>query len=251
MNTPGRLAGRVALITGAASGIGAASARRFAAEGARVVVADRDPAGERVAAEVGGRFALTDVTRAADVQTAVDLAETAFGRLDVVYSNAGLSLPGGIMATDEAAFDALIAVNLKGAYNCARAALPAFQRAGGGVFLTTSSGAGVLPRAGLAVYGAAKAGVVMLTKSIALEHARDGVRAVAICPGIIDTPMAEAMLQLYPDPATARREIEAIYPLGRYGTADEIANLALFLASDEAAYITGAAIAVDGGRSLH
>ncbi len=262
-NPPGRLAGKVAVITGAASGIGAASARRFVAEGARVVAVDIDPAGKRVAeeasrlapAETGGqpacRFLRGDVTRATDVQAAVELAEREFGRLDVMFSNAGATFAGGILETDEATFDHLVAVNLKAAYHCARAALPALRRAGGGVLLTTASGAGLVPRAGLSVYAATKAGVILLTKSIALEHARDRVRAIAICPGIIDTPMPRAMERLYPDPETTRRETEKLYPLGRYGTADEVANLALFLASDEASYITGIAAPVDGGRTLH
>lgn len=266
-NPAGRLAGKVAVITGAASGIGAASARRFVAEGARVVAVDIDPAGEQVAADACGLattagsaegrdqapclFLQGDVTRAADVQASVDLAERAFGRLDVMFSNAGAAFAGTILETDEATFDRLVAVNLKAAYHCARAAIPAFRRAGGGVLLTTASGAGLVPRSGLSVYAATKAGVVMLTKSLALEYARDGIRAVAICPGIIDTPMPRAMERLYPDPATARRETEQLYPLGRYGTADEVANLALFLASDEASYITGIAAPVDGGRTLH
>lgn len=246
-----RLAGKVTIITGAASGIGLASARLFAAEGAKVVVADRDERGRDVAEEIGAAFYRVDVARAADVQAMVAFTEELYGQVNVLFSNAGVTFAGSLEETSEEEFDELIAVNLKGALLCIQAAIPAMRRAKGGVILTTASAAGLAPRSGLAAYAATKAGVVMLTKSVALEYAKDGIRAVAICPGIIETPMSQKMESLYEDQATARRQVQQLYPIGRYGKPEEVAQAALFLASSDASYVTGIAFAVDGGRSLH
>ncbi len=246
-----RLAGKVCIITGAASGIGLASARLFTAEGARVVMADRDERGEQRADEMGATFRRVDVSRQTEVEALVAFAEHQYGQLNVLFSNAGITVAGSLEQTSEQDFDRLVAVNLKGAFLCVQAAIPALKRAGGGVILTTASGAGLVPRPGLAAYAATKAGVVMLTKSVALEYASDGIRSVSICPGIIETPMSQTMDGLYADPAAARAQIEALYPLGRYGKPEEVAQAALFLASDEASYVTGVAFAVDGGRTLH
>lgn len=242
-----RLEGKVALITGGASGIGAASARRFAAAGARVVVADLDTNGADVAAETGGVYCRVDVTVPDDCRNMVKVAEAEFGRLDILFANAGVTANGPLGDTSDEDFDRVVAVNFRGVFLAVRSALPALIRAGGGVVLTTASGVALRARAGLGVYGASKAAVIALTKNVALEYAKDGIRAIAICPGAIDTPMHRALLP--PDEA-GKKAIEALYPLNRFGTPEEVANAALFLASDEAAYVTGITFPIDGGRTL-
>ena len=248
----GRLAGRSALITGAGSGMGRSAAELFAAEGAHVVAGDRDAAAvdatvSAIRAAGGSAIgAVVDVTRAAEVDAAVQAALRAFGALHVLYNSAGVWLPddGPAPDLDEEVWDRIIAVNLKGAFLGCKFAIPHLVEAGGGSIINVSSVSAL--RAGKDIYdayAASKGGVIALTRSVASTWGPKRVRANAICPGSIDTPMTRGS---YEDPAVARfwRERTA---LGRVGTADEVAQTALWLASDESSYVTGAVIVADGG----
>jgi len=250
----GRLQGRSALITGAGSGIGREAAQLFAAEGARVVVADRDAAaGRKVAAAVeaaGGtaRFVQVDVAVAAEVEAAVAEAEAAFGALHVLFNNAGIFPDGDAspVDTDEDVWDHVMAVNLKGVFLGCKYGLPALLRAGGGSIVNTASFVAVLGAATSQIaYTASKGGVLAMTREIAVEYARQGVRANALCPGPVDTPLLQ---QLLADPeARARRMVHV--PMGRLAQASEVARAALFLASDESSYVNGTTFLVDGAIS--
>ena len=248
----GRLAGRTALITGAGSGMGRSAALLFAAEGAGVVVADRDKAAVDTAVAAiraaGGSAigAVVDVTRAAEVEAAVQAAVRELGALHVLYNNAGVWLPedGPAPELDEEVWDRIIAVNLKGAFLGCKYAIPHLVEAGGGSIINVSSVSAL--RAGKDIYdayAASKGGVIALTRSVASTWGPKRVRANAICPGSIDTPMTRGS---YQDPAVERfwRERTA---LGRVGATDEVAQTALWLASEESSYVTGAVIVVDGG----
>jgi NAD(P)-dependent dehydrogenase (short-subunit alcohol dehydrogenase family) len=241
----GRLEGKVAIVTGAGSGIGWAAARRFAAEGARVVCADVSGREVEAASTIGdAAIALhVDVANAADVARMVDAAEQEFGALDVLFNNAGFGGPHRpIVEVDEADFDALIGVNLKGVFLGMKHAIPVMLRTGGGSIVNTASAAGLVGWKGLAVYAAAKGGVVQMTKSAALDYADTGVRINAICPGMTYTGLAGAS----PDAEPPSGE-HLPTPMKRWGSPHELAAAALFLASDESSFITGVAIPVDGG----
>lgn len=250
----GRLAGRTALITGGASGIGREAVKLFAAEGAAVVVADRDPeSGAAVIAEVvaaGGRahFAETDVSRAADVEAAVATAERAFGGLHVLFNNAGIfpAADGSPVDTPEDVWDQVMNVNLKGVFLGCKYGIPALERAGGGSIVNTASFVAVMGAATSQIaYTASKGGVLALTREIAVEYAKRGIRANALCPGPVNTPLLEALLA---DPAARARRMVHI-PMGRLAEAIEVARAALFLASDDSAYVNGTTFLVDGGIS--
>jgi meso-butanediol dehydrogenase/(S,S)-butanediol dehydrogenase/diacetyl reductase len=247
---PSRLEGKVALITGAGSGIGAATARRFAAEGAAVVVVDVDRgAAEGVVREIaaaGGRgdAVRADVGEPADVAAMVDRALERFGRLDVLHNNAAFGDFAPAAEISLESWQRTLAVNLTGPFLAARRALPAMVAQGGGVILSTASVAAVVAEDRLAAYCATKAGLVALTRSIAVEYASHGVRANSICPGTIATRRFNARLEKAPE---LRRRMERAHPVGRLGTAEEVAGLAAYLASDEAAFITGATYVIDGG----
>jgi NAD(P)-dependent dehydrogenase (short-subunit alcohol dehydrogenase family) len=247
----GRLEGRTALITGAASGIGREAARLFAAEGARVVVADLDTeAGARSVAEIeaaGGaaRFVATDVSRSADVEAAVAEAERAYGALHVLFNNAGIfpADDGSPVDTDEAVWDLVMAVNLKGVFLGCKHGIPALLRAGGGCIVNTASFVAVMGAATSQIaYTASKGGVLAMTREIAVEYARRGIRANALCPGPVDTPLLRELLA---DPAARARRLVHV-PMGRLAQAGEVARAALFLASDESSYVNGATFLVDG-----
>jgi len=244
-----RLRDKIALVTGAASGIGAATARRFAREGAAVAINDARPEGlEAVAGEIraAGAKALVlpgDVTKKADCERLVQEVTRTFGRLDILINNAGINRDAMAAKMTEEQWDAVLAVNLKGTFLCAQAALPGMRERAWGRVVNTSS-IGSLGNIGQANYAASKAGVIGLTKTLALEYAKYGVTVNAIAPG----PVMTAMLAGVPD--AIRERIIAQVPVGRIASPDEIAGVHVFLASEEAAFITGQVIFADGGMSV-
>ncbi len=256
MTLANRLAKKVILITGAGAGIGRASALRFAAEGGVVIAVDREAAAaEETAQQVraaGGR-AVAEVADVAE-PTAVRLLFGTIGarhpRLDVLFNNAGIVLGGTVEETSLEDWERTLRVNLTSIYLCCREAVPIMKRQGGGVILNTASVAGLLGVKNRFAYSASKAGVVGLTKSIAMDYIADGIRCNCLCPGTVDTPSWRRRVAGSPDPEAALRDMIARQPMGRVGTADEIAALAAYLVSDEAAYTTGTAVFIDGGLSL-
>jgi len=238
----GRLKGKVALISGGASGIGAACAAAFVAEGANVMLGDIDAdRGQSLAVELGARFERLDVTRAADWRQAVAAAEAAFGRLDILVSNAGICSMAGLLDEDEATWDRTVAVNQTGAWHGMRAAVPAMARAGGGSIVLVSSIWGKVGVAGATAYQATKGAVVLLAKAAAAELAGSSIRVNVLLPGIIDTPF---LAVLTPEQRSA---IAGLSLMKREGRPGEIAQAATYLASDESSYVTGAELVVDGG----
>jgi NAD(P)-dependent dehydrogenase (short-subunit alcohol dehydrogenase family) len=253
VNGTRRFEGRVVVVTGGAAGIGAASARAFAAEGAATFVLDRDAdAGadlERSSAGNGAvlRFGRGDVTSEHDVRAIVDEAVRTCGRLDVMHANAGIEWTKGIADTTPDEWARVLDVNLTGVYLAARCALiQMIEQRGGSIVITASPHALVtLPDAG--AYAASKGGVLALTRALALEGAPHGVRVNALLPGAIDTPMLRREMEASSDPERQLERFAAIHPLNRLGRSEEVAAVALFLASDAASFVTGAALAVDGG----
>jgi NAD(P)-dependent dehydrogenase (short-subunit alcohol dehydrogenase family) len=240
----GRLDGKVAVITGAGSGIGKATAELFHREGANVVAVDLSGQQEDVAKKLGdGALAVhADVSKSEDVKAMIDAATSTFGRLDVLYNNAGID--GELHPTGECpeeAWDQVIAVNLKGVFLGFRYGIPAMLKTGGGSIISTASMAAVVAFPNMSAYCAAKGGVVMLTKTAAAEYAKQGIRANAICPGVIRTAITDHL------PSEMIEAIKNVTPVGRIADPSEVANLALFLASDEASFVTGTAMLVDGG----
>jgi len=247
----GLVAGKTALVTGAASGIGRATAQALAREGAAVLVADCDGAGaERVAAEIasaGGtaRAARCDVTRADEVDAMVRAALDAFGgRLDCAVNNAGITAPGGLVHDIAPAdWERQLAVNLTGAFLCLRAELPVMRAQRAGAIVNMASGAGLVGTPGLAHYCASKHGLLGLTKTAAIENAALGVRVNALCPGSTDTPMLRAAMDRS---EATRKMILASIPSGRLGTPEEVAEAAVWLCSERASYVSGQSLLVDG-----
>jgi len=248
-----RLANKVALITGGTSGIGEAAALLFAKEGASVAVSGRnEKRGHAVIEQIlqaGGQaiFIRTDVRKAAECRRAVDETVKAFGKLDILFNNAGVFYPHTTLDCSEEEWDLQIDINLKGTFLMSKSALPGMIQQGSGVIINNSSGWGIVGGDAAVAYCASKGGVVLLTKAMAIDHGRQGIRVNCICPGDVDTPML-------PEDARLRGMKWQDYlagcanrPLGRIGTADEIAKAALFLASDDSSFMTGAALVVDGG----
>ncbi|HEX9374649.1 MAG TPA: glucose 1-dehydrogenase [Actinomycetota bacterium] len=247
-----RLEGKVALITGGASGMGKVAARLFAEEGARVVLTDvADEAGEQAVAEIAGAggdvaYVHADVSRSADAEAMVRFAVERFGRLDVLYNNAGIFHPrdDSVVNTPEEIWDLTINVNLKGVFFGCQFGIPAMLDSGGGSIVNVASFVALMGAAAPQIaYTASKGGVLAMTREIAVEFARRGIRANALCPGPIETPL---LAELLADPERRNRRLVHI-PMGRFGRAEEVARAALFLASDESSLMTGAALVVDGG----
>jgi 3-oxoacyl-[acyl-carrier protein] reductase len=247
-----RLEGKVAIVTGAGSGFGEGIARRFAAEGAQVVIADiAEENGRRVAREIGyaAVFVRADVTQGDDVKAMVQAATDRFGRLDILVNNAGYSHRNQpMLSVDEATFDRIFAVNVKSIYFAAMHAVPVLRAGGGGVILNIASTAGVRPRPGLTWYNASKGAAITLTRSMAVELAPDKIRVCALNPVAGETPMLATFLG--EDTPERRAQFLATIPLGRFSTPTDVANAACFLCSDEASMITGVALEIDGGRCV-
>ncbi len=249
-----RLQDKTAIVTGGGSGIGEAICRRFVQEGARVVVVDRDAAGgTRVADEIAAAhgpdrvaFVHADVTLGPDVQRFVQVCQDRFGRLDVMVNNAGISVPSGRMEDmDEASFDRAMAVHVKALFWSAKYAVPVMRRQKSGVILITASTASYRPRRNMVWYGGSKGAALTIAQAMADELAADNIRVNALCPVSAETPMI--LPRLTPE---RRAMFEASIPLGRLAKASDVANAALFLASDEADFITGVGFPVDGGRCI-
>lgn len=247
-----RLKNKVAIITGAASGFGEGMAKRFAEEGAKVVVADLNVKGaERVAAEIGDAAIAvqTDVSQRAEFDELVGVTMDSFGRIDVMVNNAGYTHRNGdMLAVDEEVFDLITAVNMKAIYHAARTIVPIMESQGGGSIITTASTAGLRPRPGLTWYNASKGWAITATKSMAVELAPKNIRVNCLCPVAGETGMLAQFMG--EDTPELRDRFRASIPLGRLSTPLDIANAALWLASDEAAFITGVALEVDGGRCI-
>jgi NAD(P)-dependent dehydrogenase (short-subunit alcohol dehydrogenase family) len=248
-------AGRAAVVTGAAQGIGRAAARRLAGGGDRVAILDRDLHGaQRTAAELAadGLDAASfgcDVSDSAQVTAAFAEVKAQFGQIDVLVNNAGVNAAFDLLAMSEDDWDRFFAIDLKSAWLCAREAVPDMRERGDGAIVNVASIHASMTRAGMFPYAAAKSGVVGLTRTMAIELGGQGIRVNAVCPGYIATEPVIAKLRAEPDPALAEQRVRANHPLGRIGEPDEVASAIAFLASEQASFITGATLAVDGGLS--
>jgi len=247
-----KLANKVAVITGAGSGIGQAIALLFASEGARVYGFDIDAEGLKqteAKAPYGAKLSvrIVDVTQADQVRDALDAVVAESGRLDILVNNAGIGVAATVDETSEDDWDRVIAVNLRGVFLGCKYGVRIMKRQGGGVIINMASVAGIVGVRNRAAYSASKAGVYGLTKAMAVDHAADGIRVNCICPGTVDSPWIGKILSGQPNPEEVRKGMEARQLLGRMGTPEEIAHAALYLAQDESAFVHGSALIIDGG----
>lgn len=246
-------ADKAVMVTGGSLGMGRACVERFAAGGARVLAVSNDDASLQAVVEAGSgrvRGALGDVRRSADMEAAVADAEAAFGGLDILVCCAGIQRYGTVVDTPEAVWDDVLAVNLKGLFLAAKAAVPALRRRGGGAIVAVSSVQAYASQTAVAAYTASKGGVNALVRAMALDHAPDGIRVNAVCPGSVDTPMLRRSADLFKGSGTVEDTLAdwgRSHPLGRVGRASEVADAVAFLAGDNARFITGADLKVDGG----
>jgi NAD(P)-dependent dehydrogenase (short-subunit alcohol dehydrogenase family) len=244
---------KVVIVTGASSGIGRATALAFAREGAAVAIADKDKTtGDQVAQEIrqsGGdaEAYATDVSRESEVRALVETVLGRWGRLDVLVNNAGIYYQADALATPEAVWNNVLAVNLTGAFLCIKHAVPAMMQAGGGAIINVASEAGLVGIRNQVAYNVSKGGLISLTRSCAVDFAAKGLRVNCVCPGTTDTPLVQAALGRVPDPQAVRRTLEEIRPANRLGKPEEIAAAILYLAGESAGYTTGAVLSVDGG----
>ncbi len=248
-----RVAGKVAIITGAGAGIGRATALLFAKEGAKVVVADRDPeAGTETVSliEESGGAAISvqvDVSKAADVRKMVETTVKRYGKLDILINNAGIYAEADVVEATEEEWDRILDVNLKGVFLCSKYSIPEMIKGGGGSIVNIGSEAGIVGIQNQVAYNVSKSGVIALTKSMALDFALHNIRVNCLCPGRTLTPLVEKVIAEAQDPESTRRALEEDRPLKRMGRPEEIAAGILFLASDESPYATGAILSIDGG----
>jgi NAD(P)-dependent dehydrogenase (short-subunit alcohol dehydrogenase family) len=247
----GKLTGKVALVTGAGSGIGRAISIRFAREGASVAAASRTLESVEETAQLAGGETLAlqaDVSDEASVGAMVEKTLARFGRIDILVNNAGIGTTKSILECEPEEWDRVFAVNVRGVYLSTRAVLPGMLAQGEGVIINIASALGLVGVPKRAAYCASKGAVITLTKQVATEYAGQGVRCNCICPGTVDSPWVGRLLDATDDPAGARQALEARHPLQRLATTDEIAAAALYLASADAAFMTGSALVMDGGQ---
>ena len=251
-----RLAGKIAIITGASAGIGRASVLLFAREGAKIAAVDLDDVGiktlgQEVTASGGEALAVrADVSKADEVQRVVHAVIERFGRVDILFNNVGIVAHGKIHTISEAEWDRTMTINVKSMYLLCREVMPVFLRQGGGVILNTSSATALRSVPDRVAYSTSKGAVLALTRSMAVDYVRDHIRVNCLCPGTVDTPSFRQRMAAFPDPEEALRQFVARQPMGRLGTADEVAQAALYLVSDEAQFVTGAAFSIDGGMTI-
>ncbi|HEY9648423.1 MAG TPA: glucose 1-dehydrogenase [Chroococcidiopsis sp.] len=254
-----RLAGKVVIITGVASGIGLAATRLFCQQGAQVFGIDRnDAAGRSLSDQLSHElsndyrfhFHAADISSQAACAEAVAQCCATFGRVDVLYNNVGISAVTPFLQTEAATVDTIMAVNFMSVFFLCQQVIPIMQQQGGGVIINTASELAIAAQPLYSAYCASKGAVLAFTRAIALEYAQSNIRINAICPGPIDTPMLQAEFDIEPDPQQARQLGIATMPIGRFGQPDEIAQVALFLASDAPALMHGASIVVDGGKTI-
>ncbi len=247
-----KLKDRTAVITGAASGIGKAIALEFAKEGAKTVIVDMNrEKGMEVVDEIkkihdDAFFVECDITKKEDCEAMIKKAINTFGKIDILVNNAGIYIPKRLVETSEQEWDETFAINLKSVFLCSKLALPIMEKQKNGIILNIASGLGIIPEAESAAYCASKAALIHLTKVLALDYARKGIRVNSICPGPIWTPLLTNIFSR----EHLETETAEVIPMGRLGTPEEVAKVALFLASDDASYVTGATYTVDGGESI-
>jgi NAD(P)-dependent dehydrogenase (short-subunit alcohol dehydrogenase family) len=249
-----RLQNKVCIITGAARGIGAATAEMFAREGATVMLADiKDDLGEQLASQICRQFGQAkylhcDVTCSKDTQRLAAETKACFGRIDVLFNNAGTFFLGKLDEFSEDSWDAIFAVNVKSMFLCSKYVIPVMRQQGSGVIINMASESGLIGYPMSPAYCASKAAVINLTRSMAVGHAADGIRTNCICPGTIPTPLYHEFMGTLPDKEQVERSVSAAHPLG-LGTEQDIAYAAVYLASDESRYMTGAPLIIDGGMT--